>query len=728
MTDLGVVELEILRNALVAASEEMSVTVWRTSRSSVVREILDYSTCIFDADGDSVAQAARMPVHLNSMASCLRDLLDGPLPAEHWHAGDVVLTNDPYSGGQHLSDWLTFSPVFVDGRRVAIVGILVHHLDVGGGAPGSYDPGATEIYQEGIRIPPVKVVDAGVRNEALIATLMRNSREPVNVGGDFGSQLAALQVGAHSVEALARRYGSNAFIAAAKAIQAQSEAAMRAAIARIPDGEYAFEDFVDDDGIDSARLRVAVRLTVHGDNVTIDLDGSSAQATGPVNCTRNMSSSAVVCGVLMAVGRDIPANAGVYRPIRIDAPAGSIVNALSPAPVANRMAVGHRVVNAVLGAFAQALPDEVPASYYGVSYAYALSCENDDGERQVYFDLECGGWGAHPRADGANALSCGFHNIANSPVEMIEQTYPVRFVEYALRPDSGGDGRTRGGLGLVREFELLGPAGSFAANLDRFQVPPYGLDGGASGAPGRLAVRRAGDSDWQPLASKVRGVALVRGDGLRLETSGGGGHGDPASRDVRARENDLAQGYVTAAGGAAMAGCSLRPATRADVDRLVALLRVPEVHRYFADGVEPTRRQSEEWVGRHDAASDAASGLGLWLLEDCTGRLLGCVSLEATDAPRTAELIYLLHPEVWGQGLATAMAWTVLERGFADQQLDRIVAGADVPNTASVAVMQRLGMTYARPVEYPMGPGVEYTLHVDDPKLGCPPPTIAWRP
>lgn len=541
----GAVELEIMRHALVAAAEEMSVTVWRTSRSSVVREILDYSTCIFDADGDSVAQAARMPVHLNSMAACLRDLLDGPMPIDGWDEGDVILTNDPYSGGQHLSDWLTFTPVFVDGRRVAIAGILVHHLDVGGGAPGSYDPGATEIYQEGIRIPPIKVVRAGQRNDDLVRVLMRNSREPVNVGGDFASQLAALDVGVANLRVLTRRYGDNAFISAAKAIQAQSEAAMRSAIEAIPDGEYRFEDYVDDDGINDSPLRIDVRLVVSGSDIEVDLSASARQATGPVNCTLNMSSSAVVCGVMMALGKDIPANAGVYRPIKIVAPPGSIVNARSPAPVANRMAVGHRVVNAVLGAFAQALPESVPASYYGVSYAYALNCEADDGGRQVYFDLECGGWGAHPSADGANALSCGFHNIANSPVEMIEQTYPVRFVEYALLPDSGGAGRTRGGLGLAREFELRAPRATFAANFDRFKVPPYGLAGGEPGRTGRLRVQRAGAREAQQLPSKVRGLALERGDRVRLETSGGGGHGAPEQRDPAALARDISQGYVS---------------------------------------------------------------------------------------------------------------------------------------------------------------------------------------
>jgi N-methylhydantoinase B len=211
------------------------------------------------------------------------------------------------------------------------------------------------------------------------------------------------------------------------------------------------------------------------------------------------------------------------------------------------MAVGHRVVNAVMGAFARALPGRIPAAYYGVSYAYALNCFNADGSRQVYFDLECGGWGAHPEEDGASAFSCGFHNIANSPIEMVESTMPVTFMTYGVTADSGGAGRTRGGLGLAREFRLDAPAGVFAANLDRFRHPPYGLDGGLPGRPGRLLLKRAGEGQMQPLASKVAGLELGRGDVIRLETSGGGGYGEAAGRDRRAVARDLDGGYVSEA-------------------------------------------------------------------------------------------------------------------------------------------------------------------------------------
>ena len=537
------VELEIVRNAFVAAAEEMSVTVWRTSRSSVVREILDYSTGVFDADGDAVAQSARIPVHLNSMGACLRDVIDHHLPIERWHEGDIVLTNDPYCGGQHLNDLQAFTPVFVDGRRVAIAGVLVHHLDVGGGAPGSYAPQATEVFHEGIRIPPVKVVARGVRNDDLLAMFLRNSREPRNVGGDLDSQLAALKIGVRSLTKLSERYGNNVLLSAPKAIQAQSEQAFRQAIGTIADGTYSFDDCVDDDGISDAPIDIAVDLTIAGEELIVDLSRSSPQAAGPVNCTPNMTASAVYCAALMAIGRDIPANAGCYRPIRIIAPPGRGVSAVSPAPVANRMAVGHRVVTTVLGALAKALPNQLPAAYYGVSYAYAVGLEHPNGERQVYFDLECGGWGGHPLGDGANALSCGFHNVANSPVEMIESTYPLQFVQYALRENSGGHGRSRGGLGLVREFEVS-TAGTLAANLDRFKFPPYGLEGGEPGAVGELTLTRA-NGERAALPSKVAGLALVPGDRVRLATSGGGGYGPPEARTAEARRTDAADGYVS---------------------------------------------------------------------------------------------------------------------------------------------------------------------------------------
>lgn len=545
MKALDVVQLEVIRNALVAAAEEMGVTIWRTSRSSVVRDLLDYSTCVFDAEGKSVAQATCIPVHLNSMSSCLDDILRDHIPLGEWREGDIIITNDPYSGGQHLNDILTFKPAFVDGRLVGIAGVLVHHLDVGGGAPGSYYAGATEIYQEGFRIPPMRLDDAGRRNKEVIQLLLRNTREPANVGGDFASQLAALDIGVKGLHRIARRYGAERLGEACLGIRRQSEMAMRAMIHDIPDGTYAFEDFTDDDGIDRKKqIRIAVELTVRGDTLEVDLSGSSPQVQGPVNCTRNMSGSGVFCGILMSIGSEIPANAGCYEPVTITAPDGLCVTARSPAPVANRMAIGHRVVNAVMGAFAQAIPGRVPAAYYGVSYAYATNLFHADGRRQVYFDLTCGGWGGHPEGDGANGFSCGLHNIANAPVEILESTYPVTFEAYRLVPDSGGVGQRRGGCGLIRAFRIDAPGGTLACNFDRFTTRPYGLAGGAAGAASFAELQHA-DGTVERLPSKVAGKAITKGDVFRLVTAGGGGYGEPSQRDQQAIADDIANGYVT---------------------------------------------------------------------------------------------------------------------------------------------------------------------------------------
>jgi N-methylhydantoinase B len=531
MTQIDPIQIEVIRNALVAACEQMSITIWRTSRSTVVREMLDYSTALFDAEGRNIAQASRLPVHLNSMATCLEDILAKYVPFDEWRDGDVVVTNDPYCGGQHLPDILAFRPAFVDGVPVAIVGTLCHHIDVGGRSAGSYDPLATEIYQEGLRIPPVKLFDGGRRNEPLYKVILNNSREPGKLGGDLSSQFAALEVGVAEVTRIAGRYGVATLKAVTERILDQSEQAMRAALRAMPDGAYVFEDFVDDDGITEDALKVRVTLTIAGDRAKVDFTGSSPQAAGSVNCTLNMSKSAAYFALMSGAGGDFAANSGCYRPIEVVAPLGTVVNCRSPAPVVNRMMTGHRVVNAVMGALAQAVPDRIPAAYYGVSYVYSLGTEKADGAPDVYLEIEVGGWGAHPDEDGANAFS--------------ESLHPVTFVGYGLTPDSGGAGKTRGGLGLHREWRIDAPSGKLSTSFERFRIPPYGLAGGQPAAKGRLLVRRNGQIQTMP--SKLSGMALKKGDVVRLETSGGGGFGDPSTRPRDAVARDLRDGYVSAA-------------------------------------------------------------------------------------------------------------------------------------------------------------------------------------
>ncbi len=540
---LGPIEIEVIRNALTAAAAEMDVTIWRTSRSTIVRELLDYSTAVFDADGSNLAQSARIPSHLNSMTHALRTLLAEHVPPEAWNEGDVVIFNDPYCGGQHLPDILAFRPVHHDGRRIAFVGTLCHHIDVGGLAAGSYAAKATEIFQEGLRIPPVKLIERGTRNDAVWAMIRQNVRKPDLLLGDLSSQLASLEVGAAAILRLATRFGAAAVVEAGARILDMSEAGMRAAIGRMPDGTYEFEDFLDDDGIAVGQpIRLHVRLTVSGETAHVDLSGCSPQAAGPVNATLDSTSAAVMFALMCCADASLHMSAGCYRPITILAPEGLVVNARHPAPVAHRIAVGHRLLNAMMGALHQAVPDLIPAAYYGNSYVTTFQTVRGSGARDVLVEIEIGGSGAHPAKDGVNAFASGMHNNANIPVEMIEAQLPLTVLRYGLREGSGGAGRFRGGLGLVREWRVDSPRCFFTANMDRFDHAPYGLAGGGAAAKGALVLRR--DGAETPIPPKTDNLPLVEGDVVRLETSGGGGFGDLAMRDPEATARDRRLHYL----------------------------------------------------------------------------------------------------------------------------------------------------------------------------------------
>lgn len=543
---LGAIELEIVRNALTAAAAEMDVTIWRTSRSTVVRELLDYSTAVFDAAGYNVAQSARIPQHLNSMGAGLLAIVGGFIPLEQWGEGDVVITNDPYCGGQHIPDILAFRAVFVDGVRIAIVGTLCHHLDMGGIAAGSYGANATEVFQEGLRIPPMKLVRAGVMNEEVLAMMRQNVRRPDMLWGDLQAQLASLAVGEANMKKLAARYGADALMAACGRILDSSEKAMRAMIGRLPDGRYEFEDFIDDDGLTDMPIRIHAAIEITGETMVVDLSGSGPQAMGPINATLASSGSAVSYAVMACADEPIPANAGCYRPVTVIAREGSIVHARHPAPVANRVAATHRLATTLLGALHQAAPDRVPAAYYGTSYVCTFQTIDEDDRRHVLVEIEVGGSGGHPAQDGLHGYSSGMHNNANIPVEMIESEVPLTVTEYGILPGTAGAGRFRGGMGLVREWRVDCREAVFTANLERFKFRPYGLAGGEPAAPGRLFLVR--DGARQALGSKVGNLRLRQGDVIRLETSGGGGFGDKAERDPTAEAADVRYGFVAAEG------------------------------------------------------------------------------------------------------------------------------------------------------------------------------------
>ncbi len=525
--EIAPIELEIIYNALTAAAAEMDVTIWRTSRSTIVRELLDYSTAIFDRNGWNVAQAARIPSHLNSMSYFLTEILARHIAPDRWGPDDIVVSNDPYCGGQHLPDIVAFKAIFQNGRRIGFVGTLCHHLDVGGSSPGSYGSSATEIFQEGLRIPPVKLVESGKLNEPIRDIILQNFRQPEILWGDLQSQLASLHIGAASVERLAMKLGEVRFEAALRQLLDRSEAAMRAVIGRIPDGTYEFEDHVDDDGISDAPIRIHARLMIEGDELTVDLSGCSPQVMGPSNATLSSTCSTVFYALIASADVAIAANAGCYRPVKIIAPPGLCVSAAAPAPVVHRIAIGHRLATVLFGALHQAVPERMPAAYYAVSYVVTLQTVDPELGRRVLVEIEVGGIGA------------------NIPMEMIESDMPVTFLGYGLLTDTGGPGRWRGGLGLWREWRINCAMAQLSTNLDRFKFRPFGLAGGEPAAPSALYLTR--DGQTQPLRSKVTNMMLKSGDIIRLETSGGGGFGDAGLRARELVERDVRLGYVSAA-------------------------------------------------------------------------------------------------------------------------------------------------------------------------------------
>ena len=554
---MDAVTLEVIRHGLVAAAEQMATSIERSAHSQVIREMLDYSTAVFGLDGGIVAQSTRIPMHLNSMTRALRTMLQKHAPAASWREGDVFATNDPYSGGQHLPDIQTFAPVFHDGVCVAITGTLGHHLDVGGRGAASYGADATEIYQEGFRIPPARIVAEGVPNEIFLPLFEANIRVPHKTISDLRAQIAALSIGGTDVIRLARRYGADRLLTATTELVEASERRMRAAITEVPFGVFRAEDTVDGDGLDDEPLLVTVEVHREGNGLVVDFTGTAPQTRGPINCPIASTESAVYYAVTAVLDPGIPPNDGTYRPIEVIAPAGTVLNPRSPAPVVGRNVFTHRVATVVMSALGEALPDRAVASYYGNSNVYVLSAYGDDGRANVQFEIEVGGWGGRPSKDGPDCLSAGIHNLANNPIELVENEFPIRILHYGFRPDSGGAGQWRGGLGADRSFEVLIDC-EFSTQFDHVKFPAPGLHGGLHGAPARILVER--DGTVEELPGKTSGYRLRQGDRVTVLTQGGGGLGMPRSATSPPLQRDLEQGKVIARG----SPTGIRPRARGD--------------------------------------------------------------------------------------------------------------------------------------------------------------------
>jgi N-methylhydantoinase B len=540
------ITFEVVNNALIGVAEQMAATILRTSYSTVVREMLDYSTAVFDPKGRIIAQSCRVPIHLNSMSRSLRTTLDEAIPIEDWRPGDIIVTNDPYLGGQHLPDVQTFLPVFADDELVAICGTLAHHLDIGGMRPGSYAGDAVEIYQEGLRLPPIKLFEDGQLNERLFALIASNIRQPETTIGDLRAQSAALDIGHDGIMELVGRYGAATLGDCMEDAIESSRLRLREKVKELPDGTFEGVFFVDDDGVVDEQIRIVTKVTIDGGSIHVDFTGTDKQRRAPINATISSCESATYFAILSVLDPTIPANYGVYEPIAITAPEGTVVNALAPAPVVGRNAITHTIVNALIMALSQIVPERITAAYYGMSNVHILSGDGT-GERPgwILFDIEVGGGGGRPDKDGIDCYSQGIHNLANTPIEMIEMTYPLRFQRYEFIADTGGAGRQRGGLGVRRDIEFLDDSGTLETQFDKFKVAPFGLFGGGPGATGKLFLNPDGP-DSVALASKTVAAKLRRGDVFSMRTQGGGGYGPPEERDPAAIARDVKAGKVSA--------------------------------------------------------------------------------------------------------------------------------------------------------------------------------------
>jgi N-methylhydantoinase B len=541
---LDPITVEVVRHKLEGIANEMQQTLLRSSFSPIVKEGLDASSSLFTIRGETLAQATAIPIHLATLIPVIAKFLE-VFPLAAMKPGDVYCMNDPYLGGTHLPDIALVQPVFFNGRPIALSATMTHHQDIGGMSAGSIPTNATEIFQEGLRLPPLKFRDAGAYNETLVAIIRQNVRIPDAVMGDLNAQLAACNVGARRIAGLAAELGDNHALAIFDELLDRSEILTRAALRTIPAGTYRYVDFSDNDGIDLDRsIRVEVAVTVRDGTFHCDFAGSSPQVRGPFNCVPSGSLAAACYAVRAVTDPAIPTNAGCFRPITLELPKGSVVNPLEPAPVNSRTATIKRITGCILGALKDVLPERVPADSSGELLTLMFGGRHN-GQPFVTGELIAGGSGAGPRSDGVDVIETDVTNCMNLPVEAMEMDAPIRVHRLALRQDSGGPGTHRGGLGVVKEYEILDGEVSFTYRGERHFFAPQGAQGGGEGAKAHALIRRA-DGTEEVIPSKMM-ATLKPGDRVVIETAGGAGNGPPATRSRDALEVDIADGKVSLA-------------------------------------------------------------------------------------------------------------------------------------------------------------------------------------
>lgn len=535
--------LELVKNALATLADEMALTVSRTARSFVVKEALDFSTALFLADGEMIAQGTCLPFHLGAMPFAVKSVLNqfggkiGP--------GDLFITNDPWDGSTHLPDIVLVKPVFAEGRCVAFTAALAHMTDIGGRMPGGNASDSTEIYQEGLRLPPCRIWRAGEPDENLFRLIERNVRVPDKVLGDIRSLIAACIIGERELVRLVERYGAAGFERHCRDLLDYTERFTRAEISKLPRGTWNFVDHLDGDGIDPNPIRFEATVTIREGSLTIDFTGSAPQVRGAINCVYPFTLSTALACVRSIVDLSIPNNSGYFRPIEVIAPEGSVVNPRPPAAVAARGITGIRIADTVFGALAQAVPHMIPACGsnlpdVGVSFGVT---DRQTGKSHVYLEFLLASWGGGPDRDGMDACTGTLVNYSNTPAEMVEADVPIAVERYALVPDTGGPGRYRGGLAVERHLRFRADGATLQIRSDRRDHPPYGLDGGKPGMGSDVSIKRADGTVEQKPAKFLTTVST--GDVFRVRLAGAGGHGNPLERDPAAVLRDVRDGKMT---------------------------------------------------------------------------------------------------------------------------------------------------------------------------------------
>jgi N-methylhydantoinase B len=555
---LDSVGLHVLHNALGNIAAEMALVMKKTSYSTIFNEGLDFSTVLLDREGNLMAEKNYTPSMMGAIPNTVRWTLE-EFGADFFEPGDVVVHNDPYRGQCHLPEHMVMAPIFRDDELIAFAGNIGHLAEVGGKAPGSFASDATDVYQEGLRLPPVKLFERGRYNEQVWRIILANHRTPRNTWGDFHAMTGALRVGERRLLALCDRYDVETIRAGSQRLIEHSERRLRAEIADLPDGRYEAATQVEDDGVSDDPFEVKAAIVIRGDEVIVDFTGSSPQVRGPMNCTYVVAASAAYNAVFCVADPDmhIPRNSGCYRPVRIIAPPGTVVNVQHPGPsVGGNTDLQPKLIDLLLRAFAQVVPERIAASSGGSSSNLLFGGVHPaSGRYYSNYHFDGMGTGATLRKDGNDGEVTRHSNCRNTPIEVFEYRYPLLTLDHGLAQDSGGAGRHRGGLATYRTLRVLAAEITFSALFDRCRIAPAGLAGGHDALGSELLVRRAGEPEFRRFdevfgvasPTKFTNVVLHAGDELRYRTPGGAGYGDPGERDPALVRHDVAEGYVSRA-------------------------------------------------------------------------------------------------------------------------------------------------------------------------------------